>query len=83
MFKEENTNNPQNSDIQKEHYDSHAHTKVKRDLNNVTSQARKKFVTIPLKNIDNLGNLMDFGCGNGALVNYLDQYYISYKGFDI
>ena len=26
---------------------------------------------------------MDFGCGNGALVNYLDQYYISYKGFDI
>ena len=42
----------------------HAHTKVKRDLNNVNLQARKKFVTIPLKNIDNLGNLMDFGCGN-------------------
>ncbi len=83
VFKEEDTNNPQNSDIQKKHYDSYAHTKVKRDLNNVTSQARKKFVTIPLKNIDNLGNLMDFGCGNGALVNYLDQYYTSYKGFDI
>ena len=26
---------------------------------------------------------MDFGVDNGALVNYLDQYYTSYKGFDI
>ena len=49
----------------------------------MTSKARKKFATIPLKNLDNLGKLMDFGCGNGALVNYLDKYYTSYKGFDI
>ena len=72
-----------NSNTQKLHYDSNAHIKVQRDLNLVTSKARKKFATIPLSNLNSLGVFMDFGCGNGALVNYLQGYFSSYRGFDI
>ena len=75
--------NYSNSDIQKNHYDSNAQTKVKRDLNPVSSKARKEFACIPLNNLDSLGKLMDFGCGNGALVDYLSGHYESYEGYDI